>query len=257
MKETELTFYAPIGDYDGFEHAVSTEIQTQYAFPVNDGKERVRSSVKNGEVSYELTIKRKDPESVTLTEATVPVTEAFYNEWLKLHRVKGVNKIRYTFLSQEVELRVNADIIHLPELKYEVDVFLDSNGKRSKWCKIDIELDSLKSVIEERGLKFEDIGFTVGLSNLPIKLDIDKAFSGDKATAEQQEAINSFWEKFSYLPSGVEEFKPEVKETQTEAPQEEASTEVPEETPAENTDSAPETDEGTEETQSSEDASDL
>lgn len=202
-KETELCFYALVGDSSGFDQAVSQEIHEQYEHVIvsPDGlknKQRIRATTRDGVVIYDETIKlySKD-ENILLNahEPTVPITAEYFEAWKKLFPAKGVNKIRYVFISKEVELEAEGQVVKLPEVKYEVDIFLNANGQRSRWCKIDIEIDGILAFLKEQHPDIKQFDTTVKLSSLPIKPE--HAFSGVTEDEEQKKAIASFWEAFA------------------------------------------------------------
>ena len=208
-QETELTFYAKIGDSEGFSQAVSEEIQCQHAYFINHGEGkgktqlRVRSTTKNGVVLYEETVKlpifNHDVQTFGNREFTNKIEEDYFKAWIAGVRVGGVNKIRYVFLSKEVELDAgDGEIIKLPEVKYEVDVFLDKDGNKSKWCKIDIEIDHILEVLKEQHKDVGKFDATVKLSALPFKPE--NAFSAKTENEEEKKAIEHFWEVFTIPP---------------------------------------------------------
>ncbi len=208
-KETELTFYGKVGDFSGFDQAVSMEVQSQFSFDLpsdgihSTGRTRVRSTAIDGQIKYEETIKTSqyDEEShcAKCEEFTTDIDEEYFEAWKKAFKVKGVNKIRYVFLSKNVDLDTgNNEILKLPELKFEVDVFLDKEGNKSKWCKIDIEIDNLLDYLKEQHKDIKRFDVLVKLSSLPINLE--HSFSSSTENEEEKKAISHFWEVFSYLP---------------------------------------------------------
>lgn len=209
IRETELTFYAKIGNFEGLEQAVSSEVQSQfsYSLPTDEGKPatrvRVRSTARDGEMVYEETIKIAvlNPESKTFNcdEHTTIIDEAYFEAWKQAYDCSGVDKLRYVFLSKEVELdEGDGKIVKLPSIKYEVDVFLDRNGNKSKWCKIDIEIDKLLKCIQEQHASIKSFDAVVKLSALPFSPE--HAFSGKTDKEDEKQAIDHFWKNFSYSP---------------------------------------------------------
>lgn len=209
-KETELCFYALVTNPDGFEQAVSQEIQEQYEHVVMtpDGKknkQRIRATTRNGDVSYEETIKLYSADEAVLLSAhepSVPITKDYFDSWKKLFSPKGVNKIRYIFISKEVELEAEGQTVKLPEVKYEVDIMLNADGKRSRWCKIDIEIDGILAYLKEHHPEITKFDTTVKLSSLPIKPE--NAFSGVTEDEAERKAIAAFWDAFSIKPESAE-----------------------------------------------------
>lgn len=230
-KETELYFYGRVTNTDGFEQAVSQEIHEQYEYRpggYGSSKVRIRATTIDGKVTYTETIKvptKKDDTAQICTEATVEITEDYFEACKKLYAVTGVKKIRYVFLSKKVSLNTNGEAVLLPEVKYEVDVLLDKQGNRSKWCKIDIEIDSVLNFLKENHPDVKDFDATVSLKSLPIGLE--DVFNASSPTEEQKEALTAFYEKFSHSTNDSSSASTEdaVKETK-EGDKEEKTEEV-------------------------------
>lgn len=211
--ETELCFYARIGDAEALENAIDIEHHEQWEYKViveddddNEeyrGKVRIRRTERDGQVKFEETIKLPvDSEAVTQGshEYTVSITEEYFNAWKKLFGDKGYKKTRYVFLSKEVVLDHHEEEIKLPDIKYEVDVFFDQEGQRAKWCKIDIEIDDILTYLKEHHPEIEKFDTTVWLSKLPFKPE--DAFSAITDNDEQKEAIKAFWDRFAHHVKG-------------------------------------------------------
>ena len=202
--ETELCFYARIGDVEGFDQAIDTEHHEQWEHKVKlgedyRGKTRIRRTEREGHVKFEETIKLPvESEAVTQGshEYTISNTEEYFGAWKALFGDKGYKKTRYVFLSKEVMLDHQEESIKLPDIKYEVDVFFDKEGQRAKWCKIDIEIDDILAYLAEHHPEIEKFDTTVWLSKLPFKPE--DAFSAVTDDEEQKEAIKAFWERFAH-----------------------------------------------------------
>ena len=208
-QETELTFYAKIGNPEGLQEAISEEIQCQHAYFINHGEGkgktqlRVRSTTKDGVVLYEETVKlpvfNPDVQTFGNQEFTTKIEEDYFNAWIAGVRVGGINKIRYVFLSKDVILDTgNGEEIKLPEVKYEVDVFLDKDGNKSKWCKIDIEIDHILDLLKEQHKDVGKFDMTVKLSTLPFRPE--NTFSAKTENEDELKAIAHFWEVFTIPP---------------------------------------------------------
>ena len=213
-QETELTFYGKIGNWSGFEQALSMEVQQQHSFFFNQDDEkkksqmRVRSTVKDGVAVYEQTIKlpvfNSDTQTFGNQEFSVEITEEFFHAWIKATQVYGIHKLRYIFLSKNVELDIgNGEVITLPEIKYEVDVFLNKNGDKSKWCKIDIEMDHILDYLKEQHKDISKFDVKVKISSLPIQLE--NVFSAKTDNEEEKKAIAHFWNTFQIVPEDKDE----------------------------------------------------
>lgn len=204
MKEKELWFYALVEKPQGLDMAVSTEIHEQWEFniPGENGakkKARVRATTKDGQVAYTETIKIYEEGAanhvLSCLEPTIEITEEYFRAWIKAFGTTGVNKIRYTFVSKEVTLEAEGQTVTLPEVKYEVDVLINEAGQRSKWCKIDIEIDGILAYLAEHHPDIKKFDTTVKLSSLPFQPT--NAFSGDVDDEAHREAVKTFWSKFS------------------------------------------------------------
>lgn len=211
--ETELCFYARIGDAEALENAIDIEHHEQWEYKViveddddNEeyrGKVRIRRTERDNQVKFEETIKLPvESEAVTQGnhEYTVSITEEYFNAWKRLFGDKGYKKTRYVFLSKEVMLDHHDEEIKLPDIKYEVDVFFDQEGQRAKWCKIDIEIDDILAYLKEHHPEIEKFDTTVWLSKLPFKPE--DAFSAVTDNDEQKEAIKAFWDRFAHHVKG-------------------------------------------------------
>lgn len=207
--ETELCFYARIGERSGLEKATKQEIHAQYSYNVmsdqeagvRKGRVRVRATTVDGQTTYEETLKVPTDSGFVVqgnTEYNIPITKDYYEAWLATYGAKGVNKIRYVFLSKNVELETEGQTVVLPEVKYEVDVFLNQEGKPSNWCKIDIEIDGIVAYLAEHHPEIKKFDTTVKLSALPFKPE--DAFEATTEDEVKKAAIKAFWDAFSYFP---------------------------------------------------------
>ena len=209
MKEIELCYYAEIGDRDGLESAVDQEAHEQWEHRVMVGEEyrgkaRVRMTKRKDGIVYEETLKIPSQSNQTLSndEETVPISEAYFQGWKLLFGDVGTIKMRYVFLSKEVTLTLGegGEEITLPEVKFEVDVLHGPDGKKSRWCKIDIEIDHLLEILEERNLDPKQVNLTVALSNLPFKPQ--NPISAVTQDPEERAGIEAFWKRFSWSREG-------------------------------------------------------
>jgi len=204
--ENEAVFYARIGDYAGFEQAADHETheQWEYKIPVGEdgvkkGRSRVRATARGEEVSYAETIKAPGNASAGMQSAiehTVAIDKDHFDVWKQTFGTKGCFKGRYVFLSKSVTLTIEGEAIILPEIKYEVDVFMNPAGEKSKWCKIDIELDHILEYLSEHHPEIKSFDLIVTLSSLPIKLE--DAFSAKDMDEEHQTAVDTLWDKFAH-----------------------------------------------------------
>lgn len=207
-KETELCFWAELTDRSGLSQAVSQEIQDQYSYKIKseDGSQnsmiRVRATDVGGTITYEETLKNKTKTESALfanEETNQPITKEYFEAWIRCFDAPGCHKVRYTFVSQKVLLKNDEEEIELPEVKYEVDVFISKEGKYSNYCKVDIEIDNLLAYLAENHKDISKFDVSVSLSSLPIGLK--NWFSAVTDNEEQRAGIDAFWKKFTYKDS--------------------------------------------------------
>lgn len=204
--ESELFFYARIGNRDGLDQAIATELHDQWEHKLQNkpdgtprGKIRVRATTKGGQTQYTETIKTPIIGKTQVTanlEAETLIEKDYFEAWKKALGESGSVKQRYTFLSQNVTLETDGQTIKLPEVKYEVDVLIDPQGKTSKWCKIDIEIDPILDYLAEHHQQITSFDALVKLSHLPF--EPEDAFPGNSEDPEHQAAVKAFWAKFAH-----------------------------------------------------------
>jgi hypothetical protein len=203
--EVELCYYAEVTDHAGLEKAISFETheQWEYKHPDGRGKVRIRRTENESGVSFEecLKIAQQSGQMLSNLEAPTPITEDYFKAWIALFGTAGVLKERYTFLSKQVRLEMNGKTVELPAVKFEVDVLKNQNGQRSKWCKIDIEIDHLLEILEAQGIEPNQVELSVVLSDLPFK---PTSFISAVTTDEEERAgIQAFWRRFELKPEAL------------------------------------------------------
>lgn len=125
-REKEYAWYGKLVNPEKLEKAVSKEVQKQSTLKGKGGTIRVRETTSLGQVRYVLTAKHYQGFG-DATEVSLPVTVDMYEVFKGLSG-ESMDKIRYTFP------------IEGSDLKWEVDVFIDSEGKAQEWVKIDLEV---------------------------------------------------------------------------------------------------------------------
>lgn len=195
-KENEVCFYASVGNPDGFSQAVSMEVhaQSEYRIPTTDGskrKIRVRKTTAEGQVSFVETIKFGD----TADEFdSKPTTEEYYEAWLKAFGQPICNKIRYVFMAMKTKATLpTGEEIELPDMKFEIDVLVGPDGKRSKFCKVEVELDALIGYLKEHHPDHTTLDMKIVASSLPLGLD--NIFFPDDEEGKKAEKL--FWDEFA------------------------------------------------------------
>lgn len=207
VAETELCFYARIGDPTGLSQAAEVEHHEQWEYRLPEtkdgqrrGRVRVRKTTNASGVRYEETLKTP-PSSGTLgeTEYTTVIDAEYYTAWLSTFGESGFKKTRYTFLTKEVAVTLMGRTITVPEARYEVDVFYNTEGQRSAWCKIDVEIDGILAAFNaafKTEVPLDKTEITVKLSALP--LDLQHSFSAVSTDPEHRAAIQRFWKSFAH-----------------------------------------------------------
>lgn len=197
-QEIELCYYAEIGQMSGLDKAMAIESheQWEYRHPEVAGKVRVRKTeTEDGVVFMEcLKIPAASNQSLVNTEYETEITEEYFKAWIALFGTTGVLKNRYTFLSRQVQLQLGEKKIELPAVKFEVDVLKLEDGRRSKWCKIDIEIDHLMDILEAESIDPKTVDLNITLSELPF--EPSKFVSAVTEDEHERAEIKAFWKRF-------------------------------------------------------------
>lgn len=149
--ETELVLFSKFNNFKGFSEANQKIKLWQYIAKLGENNTcRVRRDNSTGKFKNTYTFKLTkitSDNSQQRMEYNVPVDDDFL-EGFKTLAFKLDDKIRYIFKVKDIPIQfmVNGKIIDkvIDEVIYEIDLFLNSTGAISDWCKIDIELDSIK-----------------------------------------------------------------------------------------------------------------
>jgi len=197
-KETEVTIYAKISDFNGLEKAVSFEDHEQYEIKSKDysgadiGRTRVRRTKTKDKEFFTLTIKKKfKSKNVQKMDETEQVIDETTFKAFKSICPDGMYKRRFIFLPDKISINgKNSSQVDKDTIKYEVDVFYKEDGSFYEWCKIDIELDSLqKAIADEHGAS--DIKLKFMIDNLAFK-PIDY-YTASSANEEQLSHMSNLY----------------------------------------------------------------
>lgn len=163
--EREYTAYACVDDFNWMDEAASSEQHEQWEIPYSEESGlRGRLRLINNRRFTEA-VKEKIAGDEGVYECEFDLTpDAF--DMKKKACVNGYLKERFNFP------------ITGTQRKWEVDVFQDQAGGRSKWIKIDLEYDNKADEIPE---------FPFAVKDLLI--------SGPDSSVEVKEMINAIWEK--------------------------------------------------------------
>lgn len=174
--EREIVIYAKIGDASGLEQAQRAERHIElHASFTNGTRSRIRKTVKGDSSSIVYTVKvptDNDEGFHSVNEYSLDADNDFF-EGFKNVSDKLIDKLRYVFPSESVKLIVGEgeerQIIEVPNVEYEVDIFKMQNGEVCEWCKIDVEVDVILDFLT---VHYPDIGDTklnIKITHLPFK----------------------------------------------------------------------------------------
>lgn len=196
--EQELCFYAEVTQPEGYKEALSLEQHEQWEYRIPDSKNRtrVRKTICDSIVEYTMTIKEKR-EGFGDTESTSQINQALFESFIRSMATSGCNKIRYTYLAKKVKASCRGESFE-GSLTYEIDVFLDKAGNRSKFVKIDVEVQDILTQAKARWPDATKYDFDIRFENLP--LGITTVFSAVDEREEVKSQIAQFWEKFNLKP---------------------------------------------------------
>lgn len=206
--EREITIYARVGDTHGLNAADAMEQHEQWEMklPEVDGKkrrQRIRQTTAGDVTKYDETIK-VDIDGETAVQSTIEetsdITEEYFRVWKEHLGQKGSLKTRYTFHAKSVTVKIGGEETQIPDIKYEVDILRRPDGIRSRWCKIDVEIDSLLDFLDRKGISFDDVDMVVKVTHLPFKPE--QCFLANDGISQHEESIKAFWEAFN-LPKAV------------------------------------------------------
>lgn len=173
--EEEVVIYAKIGNMEGLQQASYIEQHEQAEIKTPIGKVRVRKTSRNGRSPvFEMTTKKTiSVGAITRDrERTKSINEDIYNMFIEVCPV-FMSKTRYVFKAEQLRIkRGDMDAtIKTSDLKFEVDVFTKADGSISEWCKIDLEIDKIKEIMEKNNVQVKDIKLVASISKLPFEPD--------------------------------------------------------------------------------------
>ena len=201
--DREITLYAKITNMDGLSQASKVEHHLQYEAKLKNGSFcRLRITTdSNGNKEYEFTSKvsKENAEGITSFASVDADVDAEFEKVFANMADHKLDKTRFVFDKRKISARIAGGneiyVLDLPELKFEVDVFKDGDGKSLEWCKIDFEIDELEKFIEEKHPEFKDYKLVLKPQDLPFKPE--EVIFEKTATASQKDFVQSLW-KDSY-----------------------------------------------------------
>lgn len=205
-RETELVIYAKLDSFDYLD-ALNTYrdfIQLEASLGASQHcRCRSETTVIKGQAQqetpvYEFTVKTNGKRSNTVSnkiEYNFKVDQDLFEYFQNTAEGRQIKK-RYTFKVKDYEVTATVNgqedtPVIIPELLFEIDVFEKSNGYRSPWVKIDIELNEAFKYLENKYRQISNISFTVRLKTLPFILH--SGFIEKTASREQKEMLDNLW----------------------------------------------------------------
>jgi len=203
--EIEVAIYAHITNPEGLKQASEVIEQEQIESEFMNGVRcRVRKEIRNTETSYTFTYKVKKGGDKALqnnTEYNIAIDQDFFEGFRNVAK-KRLKKSRYVFHSKSVEMKLvkedgSTTVIVLPNLTYEVDVYKKKDGTESEWCKIDVELDNILPLINEKS-EGKPVRVILKVSHLPFKPE--KSMLGSSQVSAEKELMGKIWDNEWNLP---------------------------------------------------------
>lgn len=201
--EIELCYMVEVRRPEGYAEASAVEIHEQYEYKlppaeggVRRGKIRIRKTTANNETTYTETIKTPNDPSSMLgdMESNTEINEAFFKAWRHVYRADGQHKIRHTFVATNAVMNYQGTEIKLPPVHFELDVFIDKTGSKSKWAKVDIEVQDIIKMLKESYEEVDVAKFEIKFDCLP--LDIGQVVSMVTKHSEERAAIDNFFKRY-------------------------------------------------------------
>lgn len=198
-RENELVVYAKITNPDGLREALAYEQHEQASIKTPLGSIRIRKIVTEGKDPYfEITSKKKISDGTTQDsiEITKRISEDVYNLFMNACD-KFMSKTRYIFKAEKITVKQNKMVaaIEVKDINIEVDVFSKPDGGTSEWCKIDIELDKLREIIESNNIQIKDIKLTAIISKLPFRPNTVVLDDKTDENPDKKALIDALYEK--------------------------------------------------------------
>lgn len=203
-EETEVVIYAKVTNPEGLSQASHIEQHEQGQLKSDKGSLRIRKIIVDGkEPVFEMTSKvKKNAENVQSSiETTERINEKVFNLFMGMCD-SFMSKTRYIFKVETIKGK-KGDLefeIKAKDMKFEVDVFRNSRGETSKWCKIDIEVDKLKDILESNDITVGQIKLIARIGKLPFKpsdIVIDDGLDND---VDKSELIKELYNSEFLIP---------------------------------------------------------
>lgn len=164
-QEIEYTFYGRLANPEQLEQARERFVHEQWQINFEEKDNGVKSRIREIDGRrWVFTTKKTVPGVLGVEEEECDITQGMFAT-LRLVAVNGYKKVRYNFP------------ILGTDRKWEVDVFLNSQGENSLWVKIDLEVSSASDPIPKLPLDFTDL----------------IVHQGDDITAEEDRFIGYLW----------------------------------------------------------------
>jgi hypothetical protein len=203
QSEQEVEILARISNPDGMAQAFAIEKQIQAQIRTKLGAIRVRktttfaeSGEENDDAKYVLTTKFKENVDgiKSNTETDVDINEDIFKQFLSVAETY-MNKTRYKFRVEKLEVTVGETVHQLDtkDLIFEVDTFVKADGSMSHYCKIDLEVQSLKEQFVQLGITASDLKYSLKVGALPFK-PIDFVLNDGSDDPEKKALISKIYD---------------------------------------------------------------
>lgn len=205
--ETEVIVYAKISNFDGLQKASLIEVHEQMETSFKNGiRCRVRKVDDEG-YTFTFKIPTSDEEGVEANEEVTTIIDKDFYEGFRGVAEHRLLKTRYEFSSDKIQLLYgegdDRQVIEIPDIKYEVDVYTNTQGEVCEWCKIDIEVDAILDYLSQHHSDLEQIKLNIKLSHLPFE-PIESILS-TSMTDDQKAFVDSLWHDQFHLTPIVSE----------------------------------------------------
>ncbi len=241
--EKEITIYARITNPQGLEEAYSREEQVQGEIKIDaDSRLRVRKTTqKDQEPVYTMTSKialANEDGLRSFEEKTENIDEPTFTLFIQ-SLSSYQKKTRYLFNIEKIVAESgeagDEKALSIDGFKYEVDVFTNTEGKTSEWCKIDLEIQDLEEKFKEAGIDVDTFNITVGASKLPFAPADAFVMSADTSKEDRDKLTQIYDTEFLTFNRNKPETEP-VQEENKEPVENNDTEDTSEKTPEENTD---------------------
>lgn len=207
--ESEMCLIGYMTNHDGLNQADRIIEIEQYVLPAGKEKNseiRVRKANQiypRIDLQYYITIKHPVNKNIITVSSEVneKISNVFFMAFYLLSE-RWIVKTRYVFRMKDVNIKAfwdnKEEIIKIPFLEYEVDVYHDNDDLSFyNWIKIDIELDEVANYIryylKDMKAGIDEVGLYIPTDILPIKPT--QVFNSNLPNDEQKKIKDALYKK--------------------------------------------------------------